>query len=195
MAYHFDLKAIGLEEYKIRLQKAYLPPSRRLLKEQLNERFAHFEHIGIKNVYELQLVLKKKDQLADLAKKDSLSENYLKILLREINSMHPKPNKLSDFTSISTEVIETLEKQGLKNTKKIFDYVKTPTDRNQLANTTGIDEAVILELAQLTDLSRIKWAGAAFAQMLYALGIDSAKKVAGSKPEELYRQINQLNES
>jgi len=193
MGYYIDLETISLDKYREKLKTAYLPPGRMILKEDIPERFEHFKSFGIKNVYELIHTLKKKDSIAELSKIKCLSGNYLTILLRELNSMLPKPNKLKDFEGISSESVSKLEKAGIKNTVKLFDKVKNPTARNELSNQTGIEECEMLELTKLTDLSRIKWVGTTFARMLYDIGIDTVEKASKADPVELHKEINRIN--
>lgn len=193
MGYYIDLEKITIDDYQTKLKSAYLPPSRMMLKDRLDERFGYFKHIGIKTLKGLMLLLKKKDNFSELSKVDCLSGDYLTILLRELNSTLPKPNKLADFNGISKETVDKLEHIGINNTMKLFDKVITKSDRQKLAVLTGINEADILELTKLTDLSRIKWVGVTFARMLYDLGIDTVEKSSKSDPIDLHARINRLN--
>ena len=191
MGYYIDLEKITLEDYHKKLESAYLPPSRMILKEKLDERFGYFESIGIKNVKELMQILKKKDKSTELSKVDCLSGDYLTILLRELNSTLPKPNKLADFVGISKNTIDKLENIGIINTEKLYDKVLTKIDKQKLADSAGIDYTEILELTKLTDLSRIKWVGVTYAQMLYDLEVDTVEKVSKTDPIDLHARINQ----
>jgi hypothetical protein len=191
MGYYIDLVNIKIEDYKKKLESTYLPPSRMVLKEKLDERFGYIENIGIKNVKELIQILKKKDKFAELSKVDCLSSDYLTILLRELNSTFPKPNKIADFIWISKHTIDKLEKIGIINTEILYDMVLTKIDRLKLANSTRIDYTEIFELTKLSDLSRIKWVGVTYAQMLYDLGVDTVEKVSKSDPIDLHARINQ----
>jgi hypothetical protein len=148
--------------------------------------------LGIKNVKGLIQLLKKKDKLAELSKVDFLSNDYLTILLRELNSVFPKPNKISDFIEIAKETIESLEKIGITNTENLYDKVVKKTDRQKLSDSTGIKYQDILELTKLADLSRIKWVGVTYVQMLYDLGVDTVEKVSLSDPIDLHARINQM---
>lgn len=192
MGYYIDLEKITIKDYKKRLESAYLPPSRMILKERLDERFGYFENIGIKTVKELMLILKKKDKFAELSKVGCFSGDYLTILLRELNSILPKPNKISDFIGISKVTIGSLEKIGVTNTEKLYDKAIKKSDREKLAASIGIKYQDILELAKLADLSRIKWVGATYARMLYDLGVDTVEKVSESDPIDLHARINQM---
>jgi hypothetical protein len=192
MGYYIDLEKITIDDYRIKLKSAYLPPSRLILKDKLAERFGYFKSIGIKNVKGLIQLLKKKDKLAELSKVDFLSGDYLTILLRELNSTLPKPNKISDFVEIAKETIESLEKIGITNTEKLYDKVVKKSDRQKLADSTGIKYQDILELTKLADLSRIKWVGVTYAQMLFDLGVDTVEKVSLSDPIDLHARIHQM---
>jgi len=193
MGYYIDLVKITIDDYKAKLESAYLPPSRMILKEKLDERFGYFKDIGIENVKGLIQLLKKKEKFAELSKVDCLSGDYLTILLRELNSALPKPNKIADFTGIPKDTVEKLEKVGIKTTEKLYDKVITKLDRQKLADSTAISNKDILELTKLTDLSRIKWVGVTFARMLYDLEVDTAEKASKSDPIDLHAKINQLN--
>jgi len=193
MGYYIDLEKITIDNYRTKLESAYLPPSRMMLKDRLEERLGYFKSIGIKNVKDLNQLLKKKDQFAELSKVDCLSEDYLTILLRELNSTLPKPNKIADFTGVTKDTVDKLAQIGINHTEKLYYRVITKIDRQKLVDSTGIKDTDILELTKLTDLSRIKWVGVTFARMLYELGIDTAEKASKSDPADLHARINQLN--
>ena len=193
MAYYIDLDKISIDNYQYKLKSAYLPPSRMILKDRTDERFSYFKSLGIKNVKELIQLLKKKDKFSELQKVECLSGDYLTILLRELNSILPKPNKISDFPGISKDIATSLEKIGIKNTEKLYPMVVTKVVRSQLSEITGLNHDTILELAKLTDLSRIKWVGPTFARMLYDVGVDTVRKASESDPVYLHASINKMN--
>lgn len=191
MAYYIDIEKITIDNYREKLESAYLPPGRMILKDKLDERFGYFKGIGIDNVKELIQLLKKKDKFTELSKVACLSDGYLTILLRELNSILPKPNKIADFIWVSKNTVDKLAKTGIVNTRELYDKVLTSTDRQKLADSMGIDYSDILELTKLTDLSRMKWVGVTYAQILYDLGVDTVEKVSKSDPTDLHASINQ----
>ncbi len=192
MSYYIDLEKISIDNYRKKLETGYLPPSRMILKERLDERFGYFKNVGIKNIHELLKVLEKKDTLSDLQKTDCFSMDYLAILLRELKSLLPKPNRIKDFPGISQETIVKLENIGINNTLKLYERVIDHGARKKLAQEAGIDEAIVAELTKLTDLSRIKWVGTTFARILYELGIDTLEKMTQSDPVDLHARLNQF---
>jgi hypothetical protein len=193
MGYYIDLSSIGLDLYKEKLMKTHLIPSRMLLKEKSDERFNHFKKLGIKNIKELQQFLKKKDKLASLSKESCFNEEYLVILLREINSIQPKPNKIKEFSNLPPHISLNLEKIGIKDTVSLFDRVINKEERDKLSKNAGLSETEVLILAKLTDLSRIKWVGAGFARILFECGFDTVEKVSNTNYEELYNKVIQMN--
>lgn len=193
MGYYIDLEKISIDDYFKKLESAYLPPSRMILKEMVEERSRHFKSLGIKNVKELISLLKKKDTVAKLSKVDCFSDDYLTILLRELNSSLPKPNKIAEFAGISKDTVEKLEKIGINNTEKLYDKVLKKVERQSLSGLTGIKEDEILELTKLADLSRIKWVGVTFARLLYDLGVDTVEKVSKADPVDLHTRLTQMN--
>jgi hypothetical protein len=192
MGYYIDLSSISIEAYKKKLGAAYLPPSRMILKENTDERFCYFLKMGIKNLKELLLLLKKKENFNELSKVNCFSHDYLTILLRELNSIHPKPNKIKDFPGVSAETAEILEKVGIKDTLSLYEKVKDKSGRQKLTNDTQISDSEILMLTKFADLSRIKWVGVTFVKMLFDLGTDTVEKASMADAVELHKKINQL---
>ena len=194
MAYSVALESIRLDAYQKTLKAADLVPSRMILKDNLATNFRALRKQHIANLAELRQALKSKDKLHDFAKHSGVAEDYLKILLREVNSTQRKPNKLKDFPDTPADVVAVLEQQGIKNTRQLFDKVLTPQQRKGLSKQTGISKKDILRLTKLTDLSRIRWVNHTFAYVLYELGYDTAEKVKKADYEVLYEEVNKLNE-
>ena len=195
IGYYVDLKTISTGEYKETLKSADLLPSRMILRENIDEIFKIFKDQKIENVDELQKTLKSKKKLQDFSRRSGIQEDYLKILLREINSCRRKPNRTKDFPAVSEQAALTLEDLGLKNTLQLFDRILTRQHRAELASQTGITEGEIARLAKLTDLSRIRWVNHTFAYVLLEAGYDTAAKVAEADYQELYEKVKELNEA
>ena len=194
MGYYIDLKNISLGEYKEILKSADLIPSRMVLKENIDDIFDAINTQKIENVDELQKALKNKNKLQDFSKQSGIPEDYLRILIREVNGYRQRPNKVRDFPGVSENVILKLEILGIKNTLQLFDKILTPQSRNELSGQTGISERELLKLAKLTDLSRIRWVNHTFAYVLLEAGYDTAEKVADADYKALYETVKTLNE-
>ena len=193
MGYYINLSRISLEQYIIKLKTGYLPPSRKLLLDDIENLFQRIKNQGIENVEELRIALKTKKKLEEFSVKNRLPLEYLVILIREINSSIPKPNKIKDFPDISPEVIEKLELIGVKHTLQLYERVRTSFNRKKLVADTGISYEVILRLTNLTDLSRVRWVNHTFAFMLYEAGYKTVKELADANAIELHKAIKDLN--
>jgi hypothetical protein len=192
--YYINLNNYSLSDYAKELEHTELLPSRKIIQENTKERFSRLNKEGIKNLNDVITVLKSKDQVKAFAKKTSLPEEFLIILVREIKSFKPKPVKLNDLPAISKTTIKKLETIGIKNTKELFKFVTTEKSRKELSSKTGTNSKEILELTKLTDVSRIKWVGANFARVLVDSSYDTVKKVAKADYKKLLEEINKINE-
>jgi hypothetical protein len=195
MSYHIKLAAISLDQYQEKLQSKALVPSRMILRDDIQNKFAQIKAQGISNLKELSEALKNKKKLHEFAGQSHVPADYLTILNREIKSNLPKPNRFQDFNILGEEVVARLEKHGIKHTKHLFEQVLTPAQRKALSQQTGIEEDEILKLTKLTDLSRIRWVNHTFAIVLFKAGYDTAQKVAEADFQALYDTIIALNKA
>ena len=194
MGYYIDLKNISIDEYREVLRTGDLLPSQMVLKENIDDIFRNIKKQKISNVEDLRKALNSKNKLQDFSKRSGISEYYLKILIRNVNSYRQKPNRIKDFPGISKNVILQLEGIGIKNTLQLFDKILTPQSRIELSSQTGISESDVLRLAKLTDLCRIRWVNHTFAYVLLEAGYDTAEKVAVADYPKLYEEVKKLNE-
>jgi len=193
MDYYINLEKLSLDSYMDSLKTAYLPPSRRMLRDKVEERKAFFSSLGIRNAKELMSLLAKKDRNEEMLKTDCLSEEYLKILLREIKSLLPKPVRIRELFCLEEETVSTLEREGIINTLKLYNRLLDPDGREHLIHSLGLDETEVRKLRSLADLCRVRWVGATFACMLLELGMESAARIAACDPESLHERVNDLN--
>ena len=193
MGYYIAIENLGIGEYLEQLKSADLLPSRRVLKDDIENRFAIIRKQNIQTVGDLIDALKNKNKLKVFSQCSGLEEEYLKILIREINSNKPTPNKIRDFPGVIEEIVLKLADHGIKDTLQLFPFVLTKTDRKALAEKLEIEEDQVMQLTKLTDLSRIRWVNHTFAYMLFETGYDAVWKVAEADPQTLYEDIVRLN--
>lgn len=191
--YHINLENFSIEKYQKVLEQSEMIPSRMILKEQIGERIKCLKKHGIKNLQDIINVLKASKNVKEFAKKSGLPNDYLAILIREVNSYQPKPVNLNKFTGIKKEVTNKLGKFGLKNTRHLFEKIKTKKERYELAKQENISSEEIMELVKLTDISRVKWIGPIFARIFYDSGTDTAEKISKSKAENLFKKLVEIN--
>ncbi len=96
-----------------------------------------------------------------------------------------KPFPLKDFLGVDPRYVQLLAKAGIKNVSQMLSAGGQKKNRENLANSTGIPESVILEFVKLSDLARIPGVKGVRARLYYDAGIDTVEKVADLEPEEL----------
>ncbi len=194
MGFYIDLEKISMDEYREKLKAADLLPSRMILKEEIDARFDKLKLQQIENVEELRKVLSNKSKLKDISEKSGISVDYLRILIREVNSYRQKPTKILDFPGISKSIVRKLNDQGIRDARQLFDHILTKQIRESLSQKAGIPMNEIVRLSRLVDLSRIRWVNHTFAYVLLEAGYDSTEKVVNADYKELYEIVKKLNE-
>lgn len=193
MPYHRDFSLITLDAVTKALEEAPLVPSRKLLKDDLHKRMKLLKEYGLTTLDELQKKLKSQKGFAEIVSAITIPEEYLKILLREINSWQPKPNKLRDFPQTEDGLLSALEKEGLKQSKALYERIYTLREREALARALSLDLGELERLARLCDLSRVRWVNHTFAFMLYEAGYRTVADLAAADIDALYEATNRIN--
>jgi len=193
MGYYIDLKKISVTAFKEILRTSDLIPSWMVLKDNIDKNFDTISSHNIHNLEELKAAIKNKGKVLEFSNMSGLPENYLAVLRRVVNGYHPKPNRIKDFRGIPPDVVEKLEKLGIKNTRKLYPEVVTKSQRKAFSKISNVSPKEIMKLTRLADLSRIRWVGHTFAYVLLEAGYDSAEKVANADYQELYHTIMRLN--
>jgi hypothetical protein len=182
------------DEYSEILRSADLLPSQMILKENIDEIFGRIKMQGIESVEDLRKALGSKKKLQRFSEQSGISEDYLKILIRDVNSYRQRPSKIRDFPDVSKDNILKLEGLGITNTPQLYDRILTPQSRSELSSQTGIGKGDLLKLAKLTDLCRIRWVSHTFSHVLLEAGCDTAEQVANADYSQLYEQVKKLND-
>ncbi len=178
MPYQLPLSSFSLSKYRDLLKKQNLLPGRRILWQDINHNFEVLLSLGITDVGQLFKSLSTKEKLSSIASKTDISVEYLTILKREIGSLLQKPVSLSAFTGIDTSIIENLQKQGIHNSKALYE-----------SEFFGDDE-----LSCLCDLVRINGVGAVAAKVFFNAGYHSVQSIATADAKQLLSRITAVNE-
>ncbi len=97
------------------------------------------------------------------------------------------PFKLKNFIGVNPAVVDKLAGQGIKTAEKLLAAGCTQVRRATLAKETGIPEATLLELVQLSDLARLAGVKGIRARLYHAAGITTMQKMAQQEPQALLR--------
>lgn len=188
-SYYIDLGEISLAQFQERLETEELMPGRRILQEQIEERFAILAGMGMGNLQDIQGALKTKKRLSQFAQESGLSPDYLTILRREVNSYQPNPVKLAAFPDVDQDCVAQLTGIGIKNSRHLFDQSQTADQRTALIQQTGAAPDDLVELIAFSDLVRISGVGPVFARILYDAGVKSTASLADEEAASLYQKL------
>jgi predicted flap endonuclease-1-like 5' DNA nuclease len=102
--------------------------------------------------------------------------------------------KIIDVEGIGTKYTEKLVKVGINTTDALLKAGATPKGRKDLAEKTGIGDALILEWVNHVDLYRIKGVGSEYSDLLEAAGVDTIPELAQRKAANLVQKILEVNQ-
>lgn len=185
-----DLSKISLDEFKENLKTGRLLPSRKLLLESIDTKFAGLKKAGLSNVENLRDTLKNNTKLKNLAEETDIEEKYLKVLKREVNNLLPIPIKFNEIPDISKETLKKLISIGITDTEALFPYLCDIKTRNDFKNNYKFSEENIQWLTKIVDVSRIKWVGPKLAGLIVDSKYDTVEKLANGKPAEVLKALN-----
>ena len=193
MAYHMNLENMTIDDLENRLKHANLTKSRMLIKDDLERHFETIRKFAFKHAAEFQEALKSKAKLKAFSDESGIEENYLVILIREINSWIKKPNKMVDFTLISKEFIDIFVSSGMKTTLQVYNQLMEKDGPKKIKSLLGCTDDQLSFIISLIDLSRVRWVNHTFAEMLYETGFKSSKDVMMADWQDMYDKINVYN--
>jgi predicted flap endonuclease-1-like 5' DNA nuclease len=101
--------------------------------------------------------------------------------------------KIIDVEGIGKKYAGTLIKAGVKSTEALLKAGTTPKGRKELAEKTGIGDALILKWVNHVDLYRIKGVGSEYSELLEAAGVDTVPELAQRKAGNLAQKIVEVN--
>lgn len=101
--------------------------------------------------------------------------------------------KIEDLEGIGPVLGEKFRAAGINNTDALLANTKTPKQRKELAEKTGISEKQILKFANMVDLYRINGIGSEFSELLEASGVDTVPELAQRNPENLTKKMEEVN--
>ena len=92
----------------------------------------------------------------------------------------------SRFLEYTSDAIKVLRGLGIRTNLELLQQGITAAGRKALAGSSGLSQAVILELVNRADFSRMPWASKATISNIMGAGYGSIAQLASAKPEQLY---------
>ncbi len=101
--------------------------------------------------------------------------------------------KLIKIEGIGGAYEKKLNAVGLFSLQDLLEKGATPKGRKEIADKSGINEALILKWANRADLFRVKGIGEEYSDLLEAAGVDTVPELAQRKADNLYQKIVEIN--
>ncbi len=98
-----------------------------------------------------------------------------------------------DVEGIGPKYAEKLQKAGVNTTDALLKAGMTPKGRKDLADKTGIGDALILKWVNHVDLYRIKGIGSEYSELLEAAGVDTVPELAQRNAVNLTQKMESIN--
>ena len=111
MEYNVDPGRISLSAYLRILKRDSLLPGRRMLLEDIQERFQRMADAGVDNLSTLKRRFATPEKLSAFAVQTGIPNEYLTLLKRQMGSLVIKSVPLPDFPGMAGETVEKLAKR------------------------------------------------------------------------------------
>jgi hypothetical protein len=95
------------------------------------------------------------------------------------------PFSLATFRGVHPGYVGKLASEGIRNVTQMLEAGRTPSDRQALAEKTGIPLEAILEYVKLSDLARISGTKGIRVRLYHDAGADTLEKLTRWDPVEL----------
>ena len=103
--------------------------------------------------------------------------------------------RISEIEGVGLNHAQKLEKAGITTTEHLLEKSRDTQARTRLAASTGISDVLLNKWVAMADLMRVKGIGKQYSELLFAAGVDSAKRLRESKPDELLRKMVEQNKA
>jgi len=100
---------------------------------------------------------------------------------------------IQTIEGIGPRYAEALQAAGITNTERLLQAGATREGRAALAQTTGINEKLILRWVNMSDLFRVKGVASQYAELLEAAGVDTVRELRTRNPDNLAETMINLN--
>jgi predicted flap endonuclease-1-like 5' DNA nuclease len=101
--------------------------------------------------------------------------------------------KLAEIEGIGEAYARKLAEAGGSTVDGLLEKGGAPKGRKELAEKTGISDAIILKWVNRADLARIKGVGSEYADLLEGAGVDTVVELSKRVPENLMKKMEEVN--
>ena len=189
--YSINLKEISMETFAETISTVEMLPSRRILPEHISDLTGRLKDRGVTDLAGLQRLLKRKEDYPELATELAVSEEYLALLNREVNSYRSKPLPLAKLEVFTEAELDRFRSVRITSTKDLYESCATRKERDRIAQEIGIPAHRLMDGLELANLVRINGVGPAFALFLRGLSIKGPEGFVAAEPDEILAEYEQ----
>lgn len=102
-------------------------------------------------------------------------------------------HSIIDIEGVGEVYAKKLQDAGIRTTEALLEACASPKGRKEMAEKTGISDALILKWTNHADLFRITGIAGQFAELLEAAGVDTVKELRHRKAENLHAKMEEVN--
>lgn len=102
-------------------------------------------------------------------------------------------HSIIDIEGVGEVYAKKLQDAGIRTTEALLEACASPKGRKEMAEKTGISDALILKWTNHADLFRIKGIAGQFAELLEASGVDTVKELRHRKADNLHAKMEEVN--
>lgn len=100
---------------------------------------------------------------------------------------------IADVRAIQPFYAAKLKAAGIKSTTKLLERAATPKLRKALSESTDIPSRLILDWANIADLTRVSGIAIEYAELLVAVGVDTVKDLRRRNAAKLAERMAEAN--
>ncbi|MCG3256910.1 MAG: DUF4332 domain-containing protein [Candidatus Heimdallarchaeota archaeon] len=117
---------------------------------------------------------------------DSEMLSYVAKLREERTKKSRRVFPIKEFYNVNTGYVQKFASTGIKTVEQMLEAGKTKQQRKKLSEELNIPEEAILELVELSDITRLGYVRKKLARLYHNAGFDTPTKVAKFEANELY---------
>ena len=196
-AYNFNLPQ--LEDYTQRLLGGDARGRYVGYESQLNGIIKVLIHAGVQNLLDLHQRTASRQLLQLFTDQSGVAATHIATLLKYlIYWVVPSEKYLSGLVRDDLNIrqaIKLLSDSGIRTNLELLQAGITSRERQALAKTSGLSPAIITEMVNRADFSRLPWASKATISNIIGAGYGSLAQLARANPAELYADFFRYGKS
>lgn len=102
--------------------------------------------------------------------------------------------KIEELEQIDSIISEKLRTIGITTVLELLENTKTPKQREEISDKTGIDVSRILRYANMADLFRVHGIGREYSDLLEQSGVDTIVELSKRDAVNLTEKLKEIND-